>query len=175
MPRHVALLRAINVGGHTVTMARLRELFLALGFEEVSTVIASGNVLFDSRARPATLEPRIEAHLEQALGYPVATFLRSPQELEAAAAHSPGPSGASVYIGFTRGEPGAAAGRALRGLETAVDAFHLEGREVYWVCRTSMGQSAISSNMVERAVGMPLTFRNITTVRRLADKSRGTD
>jgi len=172
MPRHVALLRAINVGGHTVTMARLRELFLALGLEDVRTLIASGNVLFGSRARPGTLEPRIEAHLEQALGYPVATFVRSPTEL-AAAAHAPELPGASIYVGFTRNPPSPAAVRALRSLETAVDAFQMRGREVYWVCRTSIGQSALSGNQVERALGMPLTLRNITTVRKLADWASG--
>ena len=51
MPRLVAFLRAINVGGHTVTMAHLRGLFEDLGFTNVETFIASGNVIFGSRPR----------------------------------------------------------------------------------------------------------------------------
>ena len=46
--RYVALLRAINVGGHVVKMQALREQFEALGFSSVATVIASGNVIFDA-------------------------------------------------------------------------------------------------------------------------------
>ena len=51
MPRHIAFLRAINVGGHTVTMDRLRQLFTGLGLKDVETFIASGNVIFSSAAR----------------------------------------------------------------------------------------------------------------------------
>ena len=70
MPRYVAFLRAINVGGHTVTMSRLVELFEALELEEITTFIASGNVLFSSRAKPAMLERQIDKHLHAELGYP---------------------------------------------------------------------------------------------------------
>ncbi len=51
MPKYVALLRAINVGGHTVKMDHLRRLFEALGFTNVETFIASGNVIFDSTSK----------------------------------------------------------------------------------------------------------------------------
>ena len=51
MPKYVALLRAINVGGHTVKMDHLRSLFEAIGFSNVETFIASGNVIFDSRSK----------------------------------------------------------------------------------------------------------------------------
>ncbi len=69
MPRYVAFLRAINVGGHTVKMDYLRMLFEALGFSNVETFIASGNVIFDSKATSAkALEKRIEHCLAEALG-----------------------------------------------------------------------------------------------------------
>ena len=50
MPRFIAFLRAINVGGHNVTMKELRGLFEALGLKSVETFIASGNVIFESRS-----------------------------------------------------------------------------------------------------------------------------
>ena len=57
MSVHMALLRAINVGGHTVRMDRLRAIFESLRFRDVETVIASGNIVFETAARdPATLE-----------------------------------------------------------------------------------------------------------------------
>ena len=59
VPRHVAFLRAINVGGHVVTMDKLRALFTALGLKDVETFIASGNVLFaPSKGGVAALETR---------------------------------------------------------------------------------------------------------------------
>ena len=51
MPRLIAFLRAINVGGHNVTMEKLRKQFEALGCEEVETFIASGNVIFTSPSK----------------------------------------------------------------------------------------------------------------------------
>ena len=51
MPRFFAFLRAINVGGHNVTMEKLRGLFEASGFKDVETFIASGNVIFTSNSK----------------------------------------------------------------------------------------------------------------------------
>jgi len=54
MPRYVALLRGINLGGHTVKMDRLKKLFEELGLKNVETFIASGNVIFESAHGPGT-------------------------------------------------------------------------------------------------------------------------
>ena len=87
--KYVALLRAINVGGHAVKMAVLRGHFESLGFSNVETFIASGNVIFDSRARPAALQKMIEARLQESLGYEVATFIRTTAEVEAVSKYQP--------------------------------------------------------------------------------------
>ncbi len=86
----VVLLRGINVGGHTVTMARLRELFGELGFVRVRSYIQSGNLFFESdEADRATLRSRIETHLHAALGYAVPACLRTVEELEELLARDP--------------------------------------------------------------------------------------
>jgi uncharacterized protein (DUF1697 family) len=174
-PRVIAFLRAINVGGHIVKMAPLREQFEAMGFTGVETFIASGNVIFDApREDSAATERRIELHLHRALGYEVATFLRSPAEVAAAAAHDAFPgSGAGdatypVYIAFTRKPPTSDAERTLLGFRNDVDDFHVRGREIYWAARRGMGQSTFSGARLEKIIGMPATARNVTTVRKLA-------
>ena len=84
MPRLIALLRAINVGGHTVRMSVLREVFEGLGYTGVETFIASGNVIFETRERnTSAIEEKIEGGLKNALGYEAATFIRTPAELNA--------------------------------------------------------------------------------------------
>jgi uncharacterized protein (DUF1697 family) len=81
--RYTALLRGINVGGHTVTMDRLRSLFRQLDLADVRTYIQSGNVFFDSdQSDRAALTHSIERHLHAALGYDVPVFLRTVTELE---------------------------------------------------------------------------------------------
>lgn len=69
MDRYAALLRGVNVGGINVKMADVAAVFTELGFRNLKTVLASGNVLFDSDDRPEQTEPRIEAGLSQAFGY----------------------------------------------------------------------------------------------------------
>ena len=81
MSKHVALLRGINVGGKsTVSMAKLKTTFEALGFEDVVTYINSGNVVFaGSKPSAATIEKRIEKDF----GRDVSVLLRTPAELQA--------------------------------------------------------------------------------------------
>jgi uncharacterized protein (DUF1697 family) len=80
--RHVALLRGVNVGGRNkVPMADLRAAFEGAGFTDVSTYIASGNVLFSSTAPAAELEDRIEAALEERFGFPIVVVTRSQRQL----------------------------------------------------------------------------------------------
>lgn len=173
MPRYVAFLRAINVGGHVVKMDALRRIFEKAGCSEVETVIASGNVIFSSssKSEPA-LAAKLAASLETALGYEVATFLRTPAELAEAARREPFELGGGdrLYVGFLSGKPPAAAVRALLACATATDEFSVLGRELYWCCRTSFSESPFSGSRLEKTLGMPTTLRNVTTVRKLAAK-----
>lgn len=163
--RQIAFLRAINVGGHTVKMAALKELFEQLGGENVETFIASGNVLFDGKLT----EPKIEAHLEKALGYAVATFLRTPAELEKIAAHREPGDGEKLYIGFLKKKGSA---QALEPFQGDDDELEAHGHELYWLCRTSLSQSPVSGARLEKALG-EMTLRNWTTVRKLSARARG--
>jgi uncharacterized protein (DUF1697 family) len=168
--RYIALLRAINVGSHTVKMDHLRSLFEAAGAKDVETFIASGNVIFMSKSSEAALEKKLQSHLAKELGYGVAVFLRTPSELAKAAAHDDVKG--SLYVGFLHAAATAAAKKNLKALETDIDTFEIKGRDFYWLCATSMGQTKLTGAKVEKALGAPTTLRNITTVRKLAEKYR---
>lgn len=176
MPRYVAFLRAINVGGHTVAMAALRKHFEEAGCCDIETVIASGNVLFGSSSRSAAvLEKRIAAHLEARLGYPVATFLRTPQELASIASHRPFARsdserpGFSLFVAFHGRAADAASRKRVLGLASDLDDLRIRGREIYWLCRGRSNDSKIYGGGLEKALGQPTTLRNVTTVRRIAE------
>ncbi|MGH7619683.1 MAG: DUF1697 domain-containing protein [Gemmatimonadaceae bacterium] len=174
MPRHIAFLRAINVGGHTVKMDRLRGLFEDLSLANVETVIASGNVLFDSKAKAATLEARIERHLQAELGYAVDTFIRSPAELEAILAHDPFARStqrtpeSGLYIGFLKATPRADVCRSLDGCLSPVDEFRIHARELYWSVNGGFSDSKFFGASIEKRLAGSTTIRNVTTVRRIA-------
>jgi len=171
---HIAFLRAINVGGHTVSMERLRGLFAELGHQNVRTLIASGNVVFDAGSKkPTALEAAIEKHLGKSLGYGVSTFVRTHEEIAAVVGHEPYPRSVidkahALWIGFLKEAPGADAARKLAAIRCATDDFCVHGREVYWLRHVTSSESKIAGNSVERALGAALTARNITTVKKLA-------
>src|SRR3954469_24045260 len=171
---HIALLRAINVGGHTVSMERLRGLLAELGYKNVRTLIASGNVVFDAGSKKSSgHEAPIEKHLESALGYSVATFVRPPAEISAIVDREPFPRSVidkahALWIGFLKAPPNADAAHKLTALRCTTDDFHIHGREIYWLRRVTSTESKVTGSTLERALGAPLTARNITTVRKLA-------
>lgn len=176
MPKYIAFLRAINVGGHLVKMDRLRELFVQLGFENVETFIASGNVIFDSKATAKSLEPKIEKHLKESLGYEVRTFLRSTKELRAINKYrfydeeELNAEGNTLYVGFLGDQPDEDAKQRLLSKSSATDGFHVNDRELYWLYRRNNGESKFYGGLLEKTLGMQATLRNINTVQRLAKK-----
>lgn len=176
MPRYVAFLRAINIGGRVVKMDRLRRLFEELPFTNVETFIASGNVIFESRVKnTADLESRIEKHLAVTLGYEVTAFLRTDDEVRRIAGYQPfrdedvNKAGAFV-VGFLKKPLDKNAGKILMGFRTDIDDFHTNTREIYWLCKKRQSQSKFSNAAFEKALGLRSTFRGMNTIKNLAEK-----
>ena len=176
MPRCVAFLRAVNVGGRTVRMDALRAAFEALALTRVETFIASGNVIFDTQARGfAALERKIETRLHATFGFEIHTFIRSAAELVAIAAHpafdATELAAASTHVvGFLASAPDAAALKTIATFNTEVDRFQVHGRELYWLSRLKQSESTFSNAAFEKALRMRATFRGIATLHKLNAK-----
>jgi uncharacterized protein (DUF1697 family) len=169
VPRRIAFLRAINVGGHVVKMDHLRTLFTSFGFDNVETFIASGNVIFDTRmTSTAKAEDQIEAGLVTELGYEVVTFVRTPKELAEIVAHRPFALDASV-LGFLKQPPTAAAVKEALTWEIGDEEVAVRGKELYWRHGGRMSESALSGIKTERTLG-PMTMRNLSTVAKISAK-----
>ncbi|MEQ1684843.1 MAG: DUF1697 domain-containing protein [Burkholderiaceae bacterium] len=174
MSRCIAFLRAVNVGGRIVKMDALRAQFEALGLKDVSTFIASGNVIFETRARDmAALEQKIEKQLLGAFGFEVHSFIRSAAEVAEVAACRPFDpheleNAAAFVVGFVARPFDAAQQQIVKGFNNELDAFHAHGRELYWMSRNKQSESKFSNAAFERALGLRATFRSITTVQRIA-------
>jgi len=180
MSRHVAFLRAINVGGHSVKMDVLQLLFEELGFAGVSSFLASGNMVFASRrVSPIALEQRIEIRLEAALGFPVATFLRSEAELAgildslpfSAAERS---AAGAVNVGFLKQPPEPPALKKLLSLQNKDDQIAVFGSAFCWLCKGKLSDSRLVNSSFEKALGAPATMRGISTLQRLHEKLKAT-
>ena len=175
MTRQVAFLRAINVGGHNVKMDALKRLFEEVGLSDVSTFIASGNVIFVSDDGGDALERRLSSHLEQSLGYGVEVFLRTDVEIARIAATEPFDGlalsdGASWHVAFLHESPPAAARDAVLAYSNDTDRLRFDGRELHWLRQGSFSDSVLSGPKLEKALGAPTTVRNFNTVRKLAAK-----
>jgi uncharacterized protein (DUF1697 family) len=171
--RYVAFLRGINLGKRRPPMTQLRTLFEEIGFTEVETFIASGNVIFtDQNANPSALEPRIEAHLEASLGYDVATFVRSAAHVRAIAESrvfaEDGQTGVTIQVSFLKQRLSPALARKLEVFETNYDQFRVKSGEFYWLCRGPMSESKVWTLPEIKALKLPSgTMRNITSIRKL--------
>ena len=176
MPRYVAFLRAINVGGaHTVKMDALRRAFESLGFSDVTSFIASGNILFETPSRNATqLEDRIEAGLMRAFAYDIVPFVRTGAELKRIAAFRPFPkssvgAGEELGIIFLTSVPGAKVKQALKASQAQAEEFRTGGREIYWL-RHQKGAGVYSTLALDKVIDGPFTIRSIRTVTKIAAK-----
>lgn len=179
MPTYAAFLRGINLGRRRPPMAQLRDLFVEMGFTNVSTFIASGNVLFDAEEPDvASMEASVSAHLHASLGYPVATFIRSIEALDEIVAAQPFAAddvarpGHNVHVSFFHDVLDSGAISRVNALEKeGRDAFAVVGREIYWLARGRLSDSPVTMDMLAKAVGKREgTMRNMNTLRRILDK-----
>ena len=176
MTRYIAFLRAINVGGHTVKMDALRRIFESLGFSNVETFIASGNIIFETALRDnKALESKVGKKLKETLGYEVATFIRSDAELAAIANYKPFrksglDAAVALNVAFLADALDHESAKKLMTLKTDIDDFHVHEREIYWLCLKRQSESTFSNVLLERTLGRQSTFRGINTVRKMAEK-----
>jgi uncharacterized protein (DUF1697 family) len=176
VPNHVAFLRGINVGGHRVDRDELRSCFEGLGFTQVATFRASGNVVFHAdRESPAKLATRIERGLATALGYQVPAFVRTEAEIRTIADHHPFPSklveasAGKLQVALFSTKPSTKAWKELSALATDDDRLSIEGRELYWLPSGGILDSALDMAGIERTLGQ-MTMRTKNTVDQIAAK-----
>jgi uncharacterized protein (DUF1697 family) len=174
MPRFAGFLRAVNLAGkRKVPMAQLREECERLGFDDVSTYINSGNVLFTTAGKGPDLEPRIEACLRKAFGFEVETFVRSAREVEHAIALAPFgrvTDAQTHMVLFLRRQPSAAVRRAVEALSNDVDHLVVDGREVHQLIAGKIMDSTLKASHWKCLGDQPTTARNTTMLRKLAER-----
>ena len=177
MDRYVAFLRGMNLGNRRIKNEELRQHFEAMGFEEVATFRASGNVIFSTpkREAEAKLAARVEAELDERLGYDVPVFLRSAAELAAVAALEPFSSNkvtkskGKLQVSFLKKKPTAAAKKKALALASDEDLLAIADRELYWLPSGGISESALDLKAIEAALGAG-TMRTMGTIEQIAIK-----
>jgi uncharacterized protein (DUF1697 family) len=164
MAVYVALLRAVNVAGTLLPMADLKSICEDLGFTDVKTYIASGNVLFRADASQAAVAKRLDDALGKRLGKNPGVMIRSAAQLAAIADKAPFPHARPNYllVHFFNDPPPADALKAMAapGGEEA----KLSGHEIYVHYPDGSGRSKLRLPTLKTG-----TSRNLNTVRKLAE------
>jgi len=172
---YVALLRGINVGGHTgVAMADVRRVFAGLGHAAVQTYLQSGNVVF---AAPGTDSSRlaadVEARIARDLGQRVTVLVRASNELARIVAANPfldrTADGTKLHVTFLADAPDRERAAGLAAPAGESDELALDGREVYLHCPNGYGRTRLNNAYFERRLGVAATTRNWKTVTKLRE------
>jgi uncharacterized protein (DUF1697 family) len=168
MPRYVALLRSVNVGGRSLSMATLRDVAESLGHTEVSTYIQSGNLLFT--AKRAVPPKQLESAISKELGMDVPVVLRTAAELARVIERDPFPKAdrSKVHVGFMAAKPPAAAVEQVDHDRFAPEECAVKGCEVYFHLPNGMGRSKLPTHVGQK-LKVPTTVRNWNTVTKLLE------
>jgi uncharacterized protein (DUF1697 family) len=173
--RHVALLRAINVGGRNILpMKDLVALFEAAGCEDVVTYIQSGNVVFRASDKVlATLAAQVEKAITKRFGFEAPVVLRSARELDAVARANPFQDADedALYVGFLREHPSASRVAALDPQRSKGDEFVVKGREIYMRLATGAAKTKLTVTWFDKELGTVTTVRNVRTLAKLRELS----
>ena len=172
---HIALLRAINVGGtKKVTMAELSGFFVSLGFGQVRTIVQTGNVVFTSDAGDSTeLEGLLETEAKKRLDLDTDFFVRSSKEWDAVIVRNLFPDEAEsdpshLVIMVLKDAPAAAALSALQAAIQGPELVKADGKQLYAVYPAGIGRSRLTLKLIEGKLGTRATGRNWNTVLKIA-------
>lgn len=172
MTRYALLLRGVNVGTkNSLPMAELRAMLEALGCRDVKTYVQSGNAVFATELGVAALTKAIEEALEQSMGRPIATTLRTLKQLQAIVDGNPfagvATNPSSLCVTFLSNAPTKAELAPLHAQDWTPELFEVAGKELYSWYPNGQGRSALAVALGKLALRGTVTTRNWNTVLKL--------
>lgn len=179
MAFHIALLRAVNVGGRKLVMAELRAMLAAAGFAEARTLLQSGNVVFDGgKKTSAALQSLLEAETERRLKLKTDYFVRSAAEWKAIIANNPFPRQAKddpshLLVLPLKSEPSQSDLAALAAAIVGREVIRAGGRHLYAYYPDGIGESNLTITLIERKLNTRCTGRNWNTALKLYAAATG--
>ena len=178
MPRRIALLRGINLGARNrIAMPALRDALTEAGFADVRTYVQSGNVVLETRLKPASVEARIEQAIADRFALEIDVVARTRDELAQVVELNPlgdvaeDPKRYQVAFLSAPLEP-----QVVEKLEAAVvspERLVIEGREIYSWHAEGVARSKLWNAVASKGLGVKATARNWTTVTTLLQMAGG--
>ena len=175
MPKYLALLRGINVGGNTmVKMETLRSVFSSIGFENVRSYINSGNVAFETKKTgDAKLTKLISDAIETEFGKKIAVMVRSADEIEDIIENNPFDgqfeNDKDLHVFFLANELTTEQKDLLASVVSDNERIEPRGRTLYCLLKISTVDSFVGKGFIDKKLKIPATARNWRTVKKLAE------
>jgi len=161
------MLRAVNVGGATLPMADLRTLAEELGATDVSTYIASGNLICTPPGDPAAFDRALEKAVHTKFGFWREVISRTPAELQSALDAYPfsrtEPKWCHIYFMDDAPRPEAAAALYAKSPEDMA----VIGNDLHIRYHDGVAASKLTATLIHRTLNTIGTGRNLSTVEKL--------
>lgn len=172
MDRFICLLRSVNVSGvNIIKMEALRAFFESFGFQNVTTYIQSGNIIFDAKEKPSPsfLEEQLKKEFNTKN---VAVLLRTPQEMETILlqnpfAHQPDFNTKKLYIYYLETIPDEVLVQELTKLTFEGELFSIKNQGIYVYYKINRGRAKLSNAFFEKKLRTRVTARNWNTTNKL--------
>jgi uncharacterized protein (DUF1697 family) len=170
----VALLRGINVGGNKkVPMADLKKICEKMGFKNVRTILATGNVIFDAAEDDAeALTKKIAAGLAKAFGFPIPVIVRPFGDIESIIKADPfskikTTEDTRLYVTFLPGKTKSKLAIPYSSPDGAFGILSIKNNIIFSVLDLSKTQTTDAMNIMDKEFGKEITTRNWNTVMKI--------
>ncbi|HHC80683.1 MAG TPA: DUF1697 domain-containing protein [Flavobacteriia bacterium] len=179
MKTYICLLRGINVSGHKIIkMAALRDSFEGLGFENTTTYIQSGNIVFKSNKNGVKeLQKIIHQMLLNDYGFDITVIVLRPHELKKASENNPFEKDSTkdpkkFYIVFLQEQPHQENIEKLLEVDYRPEEFVIGHKTIYFYAANGAHKSKMGNNFFENKLKVKATSRNWRTVQKLLEMTR---
>lgn len=179
MTIYIALLRGINVSGHNkIKMVELKQLFIDLGFNEVTTYIQSGNVIFQSEELATNkIEQIIIEAIEKKFGYSIKVLVLTKNDLKTIFESNPFIQRENIditklHVTILKTKPETEGIESIENLiVTSDDEFKILNKSVFLYCPNGAGNTKLTINLFEKKLKTVATSRNWKTITKLVELS----
>lgn len=175
--KYIAFLRGINVGGHhKVPMADLKNEMKKLGFENIVTLLNSGNIIFEAISNDIeALENTISKHLEKAFGFPIPTILRTSEVIFGLIHSNPFKyivltKEIRLYVSFLRNASKTDLELPWTSSDKSFQILSESNKTILSVLDLSINNTPKSMQALENSFGKDITTRNWNTIKRIHKK-----
>jgi uncharacterized protein (DUF1697 family) len=178
MAKHIVFLRGINIGPRNrIAMPALREALEDVGLNEVQTYLQSGNVVLESRAKPETVQRKVEKLIAERFKLEIAVVVRTRAQLAAVVKRNPHARVATepkrYQVTFLSKKLTAKVAKELKEAAAPDERVVVAGREVYAWHPKTIARSKLWSKLAGKDLGVTATSRNWTTVEALLELAGG--